>query len=163
MSHTIHLATDHAGFEYKEIIKIYLEEKGYSVIDHGANMEDVNDDYPMYIHKAAYEVSKSAEDIEKDPQVYAVIFGGSGQGEAIVAGRFPYVRTTVCYGGPHAREIVQLGREHNNSNVLSIGARFVQKADVLEIVTLWLNTHFSKDVRHVRRIREIEDITAKLN
>ena len=154
MSQTIHLATDHAGFEHKEAVKIYLEDKGYTVIDHGAYTHAPDDDYPVYIQQAVSEVSNKAEEIEENPKTVAIIFGGSGQ-------RFPYIRTTVCYGGPHASEIVTLGREHNNANVLSIGARFVQVADAIEIITVWLGTHFSKETRHVRRIKEIEDIIKK--
>jgi ribose 5-phosphate isomerase B len=155
---TIHLATDHAGFDQKESIKTYLENKGYTVIDHGAPIYSPEDDYPMYISKAAMEVSKAAEDTEEDPRTLAIILGGSGQGEAIVANRFPHVRTTVCYGGPHAEEVIILGRQHNNANVLSLGARFMQVADSLEYIDIWLKTAFSKDMRHVRRIKELENI-----
>lgn len=158
MSQIIHLATDHAGFEYKEIIKTYLTEKGYEVIDHGAHTQDESDDYPMYVEKAAVEVSRAQDDYEHNPKTVAIILGGSGQGEAITAGRFPYVRTVTCYGGPHAKEILVLSRDHNNTNVLSIGARFMQEADVLEAVRLWLDTPFSADPRHIRRLKEIEDI-----
>lgn len=161
MPQTIHLATDHAGFQHKEVIKTYLENKGYSVIDHGAPMYSPEDDYPIYIQKAAIEVSKASEDIEENPNTMAIILGGSGQGEAVVAGRFPYVRTTVCYGGAQAKEIVILGREHNNANILSLGARFIQTADVLELVDTWLHTGFSKEMRHIRRIKEIEKISDK--
>lgn len=157
MEKTIHLATDHAGFAYKEIIRTYLEEKGYAVVDHGAHTEDSEDDYPVYIHKAVLQVSLASENYEKDPTVYAIILGGSGQGEAIAAGRFVSARTTVCYGGPNAHEILMLGRQHNNANVLSIGARFIQKADVLEMVRIWLDTKFSEDIRHMRRIKQIEE------
>jgi len=161
MPQTIHLATDHAGFDHKESIKTYLEDKGYDVVDHGATTLSPEDDYPVYIQKAVVEVSNTQEDIEENPETVAIILGGSGQGEAIVAGRFPYVRTTVCYGGPHAEEIVTLGREHNNANVLSLGARFIQIADALEVVDVWLTTSFSKEPRHMRRVKQIEDISKK--
>lgn len=157
MSQTIHLATDHAGFAYKELIKTYLTQKGYTIIDHGAHIEEPTDDYPVYIHKAALEISKAAENYEVDPQTVAIVLGGSGQGEAIAAGRLPYVRTTVCYGGSHAKEILELGRNHNNANVLAIGARFIQSADVLEFVSLWLKTPFSKEPRHIQRLEQIEE------
>ncbi len=133
--------------------------KGYEVIDHGAHIEEPTDDYPVYIYKAAIEVSQAAEDYMKDPQIVAIILGGTGQGEAIAAGRLPYVRTTVCYGGSHAKEILGLGREHNNANVLSIGARFIQSADVLEYVSVWLKTPFSKEPRHIQRLGQIEERT----
>ena len=150
---TIHLATDHAGYTQKEYIKTFLEEKGYSVIDHGAFELDPTDDYPVYIQPAIVQVSKA-----HNTNVVAIILGGSGQGEAIVASKYPHIRTTVCYGGDMAREIVKLGREHNDANVLSLGIRFIEEQDVLELVNIWLNTSFTKEERHVRRLAMIEKI-----
>lgn len=148
---TIHLATDHAGYVYKEYIKTHLEELGYKVVDHGAYEFDPEDDYPRFVNLAAESVSKAnAED------TVAIILGGSGQGEAIAASRYENIRTTVCYGGEMAREIVKAGKEHNNANVLSLGARFIEEKDVLELVDLWLNTEFSKDERHVRRLAQVK-------
>ncbi len=147
---TIHLATDHAGFEYKEKVKAFLLEKGCLVIDHGAEVYTEGDDYPEYIAKAARAVSDSKGE-EK-----AVIFGGSGQGEAMVANRFPHVRAVVCYGGEKAQEIVVLSREHNDANVLSIGARFVDEDELTTLVDIWLSTSFSQDERHLRRINKID-------
>ncbi len=147
---TIHLATDHAGFEYKEKVKAFLLEKGYLVIDHGAEAYTEGDDYPDYITKAGRAVSESKGE-EK-----AIIFGGSGQGEAIVANRFPYVRAALCYGGEKAQEIVVLSREHNDANVLSIGARFVAEDELTTLVDIWINTSFSHDERHLRRINKID-------
>jgi ribose 5-phosphate isomerase B len=158
---TIYLGTDHAGFAYKELIKKHLEEGGYVVVDHGAYVEDANDDYPIYIHAAAMDVSKLAEKVSDDMSVFAIILGGSGQGEAIAAGRLPYVRTTVCYGGPDALQIIQRGREHNNANVLSLGARFIKESDVLAYVDTFLTTPFSKEERHVRRLIELETMMTK--
>ncbi len=148
---TIYLATDHAGFAYKELAKQHLLDKGYNVMDCGADQMDEEDDYPDYISRAAKEVSR-------DLGAGAIIFGGSGQGEAIVAGRFPHVRTTVCYGGPMASTIVKLGREHNDANVLSIGARFVSSDELLGLIDLWLTTAFSNEERHVRRLAKVKNI-----
>lgn len=148
---TIYLATDHAGFSYKERVKEYLAEKGYSVIDCGADHFDEQDDYPDYISRAAKEVSR-------DQTAGAIIFGGSGQGEAMVAGRFPHIRTTVCYGGSMAETIVKLGREHNNSNVLSIGARFVEEQTLFSLIDTWLSTPFSNEERHIRRLTKHNNI-----
>lgn len=148
---TIYLATDHAGYTYKELVKQHLADTGYNVIDCGADHLDEEDDYPDYIPRAAKEVSR-------DPAAGAIIFGGSGQGEAIVAGRFPHVRTTVCYGGSMAQTIVKLGREHNDSNVLSIGARFVDADNLLGLIDLWLTTPFSNEERHVRRLAKVKNI-----
>lgn len=153
--HTIYLATDHAGFAFKELVKTHLAENlAYKVIDCGAEVYQEGDDYPEYIAKAAEKVSIDAS--SETSKTAGIIFGGSGQGEAIVASRFPYVRTTVCYGGPDALQIVKLGREHNNANVLSIGARFVKEEQLLMIVDTWLTTTFSKDERHVRRLAHID-------
>jgi ribose 5-phosphate isomerase B len=153
---TIHLATDHAGFLYKEIIKNDLTEKGYTVKDHGAYELNPSDDYPEFIISAAKEVAKNP-DTEK-----AIILGGSGQGEALVAGRLDCIRTTVCYGGHMAPEIVKLGREHNNANILSLGARFIEEKDILILVDIFLKTEFSKEERHIRRLKQVELLTKKI-
>ena len=147
MDTTIHLATDHAGFEMKEFLKLALEELGYTVKDHGSFVYDQNDDYPDYISLAAAAISGQPED-------KAVIFGGSGQGEAMVANRYPNVRTTTYYH--FDPEIIKLSREHNNANVLSIGARFLSNEEVLESVLFWLEIPFIEGERHDRRIEKIE-------
>jgi len=145
------LATDHAGFKLKEAIKSFLESKGYGVLDVGAHEYNEGDDYPPFMIAAAMKV---AEDLSGETK--AVIFGGSGEGEAIVANRFPGVRALVWYGG--SKDILKLSREHNNANILSIGARFVDEASAKEAVELWLSTPFSQDERHIRRIQEIDNI-----
>ncbi|PID52338.1 MAG: ribose-5-phosphate isomerase [Candidatus Moraniibacteriota bacterium] len=148
----IYLGTDHAGFQYKEIVKEYLKnETKYEVIDEGVYEYVKTDDYPDVIVPVAKSISQNRK---KDIESRGIIFGGSGQGEAIVANRFSGVRCAVYYGGP--KKIVTLSREHNNANILSIGARFVAEEDVVEIVKLWLSTEFSGDARHVRRIRKID-------
>ena len=151
----IHLATDHAGFVCKEGVKGWLVLHGYEVIDHGAYVEEAGDDFPDFIAKAAQAVSKDPEHSR------GVIFGGSGQGEAMVANRFPRVRATVFYGGP--REIITLSREHNNANVLSFGARFLSLAEAIETLEHWLTTHHDLDDRHRRRIQKLEVITRDLH
>jgi len=149
MNNIIHLATDHAGFACKEKVKSFLLEKGFTIIDHGAESYTEDDDYPDFIHKAARAVSEN-------PDQKAIIFGGSGQGEAIVANRFPYVRAVVCYGGQRAKEIITLSREHNDANVLSMGARFMDEDEAVSFVDLWLETPYSNDERHTRRIAKID-------
>ncbi len=146
----IYLATDHAGFQHKEVLKKYLQDAGHEVEDCGANKEVEGDDYVPYIVMAVRSISA-------DPNLRGVIFGGSGQGEAITANRFPGVRAAVYYGGP--TEIVKLSREHNDSNVLSIGARFVTVDEMKSVVDLWLVTEFSKGERHIRRIKEIDNLS----
>lgn len=153
---TIYLATDHAGFAFKELVREHLQkEEVYKVVDCGATSYDEGDDYPEYIAKAAEQVSVSASGVEQTSA--GIIFGGSGQGEAIVASRFPFVRTTVCYGGKDAEEIVMLGRKHNDANVLSIGARFVEQTELLQLVDTWLTTPFSQEEKHARRIAHIDN------
>lgn len=147
---TIYLATDHAGFEYKEKVKEILENKfsdTFDIIDCGAKTYDSADDYPDFISLAAEKVSKNKNSL-------GIIFGGSGQGEAIVANRYKNVRATVYYGGQS--EILKLSKEHNNANILSLGARFIKEHELEEILTIWLHGKFSEEERHIRRIKKIE-------
>lgn len=147
----IYIATDHAGYEMKEAIASYVEKDlGFTVADMGAHQNDPEDDYPDFISLAAKEVSR-------DPNgSWGIILGGSGQGEAMVANRFPNVRCTVYYGG--SLDIIKLSREHNNANILALGARFMTLDEAKAAVKLWLETSFSADERHVRRIKKIEQI-----
>ena len=149
----IYLATDHAGFSLKEEVKKYLEEKGHEVSDCGALTLQEGDEYPLYISVAAKHVQ---EDALHAPSI-AIVFGGSGQGEAIVANRYRHVRAIVYAGGD--LELVKLGREHNDANVLSIGARFITVEQALEAVDLFLSTVFAHIERHVERIIEIDELT----
>ena len=140
---TIHLATDHAGFLHKEAVKEYLISIGMNVVDHGATELVESDDYPDFILPAATAVAS-------DTGSFGIIFGGSGQGEAMAANRVPGVRAAVYYGGP--ADILTLSREHNNANILSIGAHFVSVEEALQAIQLWSATAFSQDERHVRRL-----------
>ncbi len=146
----IYLAADHAGFEAKEQVKKFLIDLGAEVEDMGAFEYNKTDDYPDWISKAAEKVSKNPN------KSLGIIFGGSGQGEVMVANRYPNVRATVYYDGP--REILELSKEHNNANILSIGARFVSKKYLNDIVEFWLNQEFSDEERHSRRIKKIEEL-----
>ena len=148
---TIIFAADHAGFALKEKIKNFVESKGFAVLDVGAHDLVEGDDYPVYMAAAGLKV---AEDLSGETK--AIILGGSGQGEAIVANRFPGVRAVVWYGG--SMDIIKLSREHNNANVLSIGARFVSDDEAKKAVELWLATAFSGEERHARRINLIDNI-----
>ncbi len=148
---TIIVAADHAGFKLKETIKAFLEKKDYTVLDVGAHALVEADDYPVYMADAAMKVASDMKGATK-----AILFGGSGQGEAIMANRFPGVRAVVWYGGNE--EIVTLSREHNDANILSIGARFVTDAEATEAVETWLTTPFSNEERHARRISQIDSI-----
>jgi ribose 5-phosphate isomerase B len=152
---TIHLATDHAGFEHKESLREWLKNSDYEVVDHGAKENDPLDDFPDFISLAAEAVSKDPE------ESCAFIFGGSGQGEAMMANRYPEVRASVYYGSNE--EIISLTRAHNNANVLSIGARFVSVEDMKSLVQIWLSTPALTDEKYQRRNEKIETITRKIH
>lgn len=148
MGQTVYFATDHAGFELKELLIAYVrDELAYEVVDCGASTYDATDDYPEFIAKAAAAIAKQ-------PTHRAIILGGSGQGEAMVANRFAGVRATVYYGS--TPEILSLSREHNDANVLSLGARFLSEEDAKQAVAQWLALPFSQDERHIRRIKKID-------
>ena len=145
----IYFASDHAGFELKNsLMKMTDVDLGLEVEDCGAFDYDEADDYPDFVGVAAEAVSMDPE------ESLAVVVGGSGQGEAIVANRFANVRAAVYYGGP--TDIITLSREHNDANVLSLGARFLTEDEAKEALRLWLDTPFSGDERHDRRLAKIE-------
>ena len=143
----IHLATDHAGLELKEKVKLYLSDLNYEVIDHGAYEYDALDDYPDFIFPCAKAVSN-------DPESKGIILGGSGQGEAMAANRVKGVRAAVFYNGPD--EIIKLSRQHNNANILSLGARFMSDEEMYRIIEVWLSTDFESG-RHQRRIEKLDE------
>lgn len=140
----IHLATDHTGVAHKDALKAYLLEQGIDVVDYGATEVIEGDDYPDYILPCAQAVAA-------DPDgSLGVIFGGSGQGEAMCANRVLGIRAAVFYGG--TTDIITLSREHNASNILSLSARYLSPAECIDAVMLWLATPFSNEDRHVRRL-----------
>jgi ribose 5-phosphate isomerase B len=143
---TIVLAADHAGFELKEEVKRSLLELNYEVKDFGAFEYKSTDDYPDFINPAAQFISENNDTI-------GVIFGGSGQGEAMAANRFKGVRASVFYDGPD--EIIDLSRLHNNANVLSFGSRFIKSERAIELIKQWLSVEFEGG-RHQRRIEKLD-------
>jgi ribose 5-phosphate isomerase B len=154
---TILFSSDHAGYDLKCALVPFVQELGFTVEDLGPNQKNDTDDYPDWIGKAAARVSKQPNEYK------AIVIGGSGQGEAIVANRYPQVRAVV-FNGPTAThttddgaydEII-LSREHNDANILSLGARFLSIEEAQEVVRRWLTTDFSNDERHARRIAKIE-------
>lgn len=145
----IYLSSDHAGFELKEHIKFFLKNLGYSIFDEGAFSLEPDDDYPDLIRITAKQVASDPDNSR------GIVFGGSGQGEAIVCNRERGVRAAVYYGGP--LEIITLSRVHNNSNVLSLSGRFLTTDQAEEAVKLWLNTEFPAEERHLRRINKIDN------
>jgi ribose 5-phosphate isomerase B len=154
----IHIGSDHAGFELKESLKSFLESEGYEIIDHGAFEYDEYDDYPDFIFPVAKAV---AQDLQNSR---GIILGGSGQGEAICANRIPGIRAVVFngqYDPVDGREVpneIILSRQHNDSNILSFGARFLNEEEAKEAVILWLETEFSGEEKHIRRLDKIDDL-----
>ncbi len=140
----IAVASDHAGFDYKERIKALLAALGHDVIDFGTH-STAPVDYPDFIGPAAAAVAEGSCDA-------GVVFGGSGNGEAMVANRFRHVRCAVCWNVRSA----ELARRHNDANMISIGQRMMEAATAEAIVRTWLETDF-EDGRHRRRIRKIDD------
>ena len=145
----IYIGSDHAGFEMKRIIGDFLRGHSIDVVDCGPQKYDHDDDYPDY-------VSVVAERVSRDSGSCGIVIGFSGQGEAMVANRFPTVRCAVFYGGP--KHVLTLSREHNDANMLSLGAHFVTTQEAIQAVELWLHTAFSNEARHVRRIKKIDTL-----
>jgi ribose 5-phosphate isomerase B len=140
---TIALGTDHAGFRYKELVKTYLTEQGHTVLDKGTFSPDAVD-YPDYIRPAAQAVLDGEAE-------RAIVFGGSGNGEAMTANRLKGIRCGLCW----SEETARLTRQHNNANVISIGERMISEALCLRIVALFLETPFEGG-RHQARIEKID-------
>ncbi|USN88106.1 MAG: RpiB/LacA/LacB family sugar-phosphate isomerase [Candidatus Nomurabacteria bacterium] len=151
---TIHLAADHAGYEHKEAIKEWLKNSVYEVVDHGAHQLHPLDDFPDFINLASLAVNESPT------ESCAFIFGGSGEGEAMLANRYPEVRATVYYGGNE--EIIKLSRQHNDANVLSFGSRFVSVEEVKSSITKWLSINVLEDEKYNRRNGKIKTTVASL-
>jgi ribose 5-phosphate isomerase B len=139
----IAIGSDHAGFRYKERIKEFLQEQGHVVKDFGADSEEPVD-YPLFIRPVAEAVARG--EYER-----GIVLGGSGNGEAMMANRIKKVRCALCWN----EELARLARQHNDSNVLSLGQRVIPEDIVLEIVRVWLETPFEGG-RHLRRIELLD-------
>ena len=161
----VYFAADHAGFELKsELMNFARGELALEVEDCGAFTMDPADDYPLFIGAAAKKLSKDAEE---GVESRAVVIGGSGQGEAIVANRFKGVRCALYYGAPLVEQTDMSGkqldmiasvRQHNDANALSLGARFISVDEGKAVLKKWLETPFSGEDRHARRIRAIDGL-----
>lgn len=150
------LASDHAGFELKNHLVAFLKQEAFDVEDCGPFEYNESDNYPELIAPVAQRVSEAPLlGGGAGGGLRAIVLGGSGQGEAIVADKFDNVRATTYYGGP--LEIVELGRKHNDANVLSLGARFVSQQEAEAACLLFIKTEFEGG-RHEKRIEEIEKI-----
>jgi ribose 5-phosphate isomerase B len=139
----IAIGSDHAGFRYKEIIKVLLTDLGHAVDDLGTDSEEPVD-YPLFIRPVALAVARGEAE-------RGIVLGGSGNGEAMVANRVKGVRCALCWNVESAR----LGRQHNDANMLSLGQRMITEEVALEIVRTWLETPFEGG-RHLRRIQLID-------
>lgn len=144
----VHIATDHAGLEFKNTLMAHLREGGYEPVDHGAYEYDPEDDYPEFIIAAAEAVAK---DQREGAEALGVVFGGSGNGEQIAANKVQGIRAALVWNDATAR----LAREHNDANVISIGARQHDEIEVLRFIEVFLTTNFSEESRHMRRIEQI--------
>jgi ribose 5-phosphate isomerase B len=136
------LAADHAGYALKETVKQHLIEKGIDVLDAGTFSEEPVD-YPAVIRKGCA--------IVLEQQCPGVVFGGSGNGEAMAANKVHGIRAAVCY----SKETAKLAREHNDANVISIGARLIDEKLALELVDIFLTTEFEGG-RHEKRVEDLE-------
>jgi len=143
----IYIGSDHAGFELKGKLIEFIKSLNIEVIDKGAFSLEPTDDYPDFIVPVAEAVAKDSESL-------GIILGGSGEGEQISANKIDGVRAIEYYGGN--LEIVKLGREHNDANILSLGARFVSDEEAKGAVKIFIETPFSNDERHIRRIDKID-------
>jgi ribose 5-phosphate isomerase B len=143
----IYIGSDHAGYELKEKLKTYLSSLNHEVEDCGAFTLDSEDDYPDFIQPVA-------EKVTQNPESFGIILGGSGQGEAMCANRVTGARASVYYGG--TLDMIRVTREHNNANILSLGARFITEEEAQQAVELFLTTKFSDEPRHLRRIIKLD-------
>ncbi len=141
----IALGTDHAGYCLKEKIKSRLEQAGHTVQDFGCFSQDACD-YPLFIQPVARAVQSG--EVER-----GIVFGGSGNGEAMSANRYPGVRCALCW----SEESALLSRAHNDANILSLGARLVPEEQAFKIVDAWLDAPYEGG-RHERRIRLIDEL-----
>ena len=140
----VHMGSDHAGFELKNHLVSVLRADGHDVVDHGPRVFDPDDDYPVYCIPAA-------EGVAADPGSLGVVIGGSGNGEQIAANKVVGVRAALAYD----TETAALARQHNDANVVAIGARKHDADEATELVRSFLATTFSAQERHARRIRQI--------
>lgn len=160
----IALSTDHAGFEQLKQLEAFLTGQGHECINFGPDSFIAEDDYPDFIIPAAQAVASGECEV-------GIIWGGSGQGEAMAANRVKGARCAVYYGPAEAKrainaegrtaqdnlEILRLSREHNHANMLSLAARFLEKSQIEEAVNVWLTTPYSDVERHARRIKKLDE------
>ncbi|CAM2872543.1 ribose-5-phosphate isomerase [Actinomyces slackii] len=148
----IHLASDHAGFEFKAALSAHLSDSGHEVVDHGAFAYDPDDDYPAFCLACG-------EAVVADAGSLGVVLGGSGNGEQIAANKVDGVRAALAW----SVETAQLARQHNNANIVALGGRMHSLAQGLEIIDAFIAEPFSGDERHVRRIAQLVDYELRVH
>lgn len=144
----IYIGSDHAGFALKSFLVPKLQEKGYNVIDTGPEKFVEGDDFPITLLPLILAL-KEGDDTDK-----GIVIGGSGQGEAMVCNRHKRLRAVVYYGAKP--EILRLSHEHNNANILSLGARFLTEQEALDAVVMWLSDSIPVDHKYVARNKELD-------
>ena len=137
----VHIGSDHAGFELKNHVVSVLTDEGHDVVDHRPPAYDAEDDYPTYCIPAS-------EGAVAEPGTLAIVIGGSGNGEQIAANKVIGTRAALAYD----LDTAKLARQHNDANVISIGARMHTEDEAVELIRVFLSTPFSGDPRHARRI-----------
>lgn len=157
----IYIASDHGGFEYKEEIKKFLVEIGYEVEDMGNTKFDPDDDYPDFViplaEKVAFRWVRQAHHKQVQGELsFGIVLGRSGNGEAIAANKVKGIRAALCLNG----KMAIMAREHNDANILSLGADYVDLETAKKIVEVFLKTPFSNEERHKRRLEDIKKIEA---
>jgi len=142
----VHIASDHAGYDLKDTLARHLRDAGHEVVDHGPDQLDPDDDYPTYCLRAG-------EAVVADPGSLGIVLGGSGNGEQIAANDVAGVRAALAWSDETAR----LARQHNDANVVSIGARMHAESEAKRFVDVFLSTAYSGDERHSRRLAMLAD------
>lgn len=137
----VHIGSDHAGFELKNHLRKHLEEAGHTVLDHGPEVYDADDDYPTYC-------LRTGECVAAQPGTLGIVVGGSGNGEQMAANKVRGVRAALAWNA----ETAELARRHNDANVVSIGARMHTLEEATAIAGVFVSTDFTGDIRHSRRI-----------
>lgn len=146
----LHIGSDHAGLELKTILIDHLTAAGHEVTDHGPFAYDALDDYPVFCIPAAQAVAA-------DPESLGIVLGGSGNGEQIAANKVKGIRAALVW----SRDTAKLAREHNDANVISVGGRMHSSEVCKELIDVFISTPFSKDERHIRRVKQIADYENK--
>ena len=153
----IFVGSDHAGYGLKEKLVPFLKGAGHEVVDEGAKEYNEGDDYPDFVVPVAKEVSANPENTR------GILIGATGEAEAMTANRFSHVRAVNYYGKANCivddeADILVRSRDHNDTNILSLGARYLTEEAMIEAVTLWLNTPFGGGEKHIRRLGKIDAI-----